>query len=204
MMAAFTLTDDKTIVTQANMRLSNTMRLHLAGVGGDKKAIQLHFTNPQIATGQINDRPFDGPKGIWTIDISALALGNAEIHAKHNGKVVAKLRITVAKKLTLPLAATQEGLLVRLFLAEGLSPGYKAYNAAEAKKGMQWMYLVLKNRPENNPRQFLAPGAKTLADIVRARGQVEGFGNYPAINAHQQTRINDVVKFANDDSDLRQ
>ncbi|WP_089726738.1 hypothetical protein [Candidatus Thiosymbion oneisti] len=202
-MATFTLVDDRTIVTQDNMRLGGKMRLHLAGVGGNRKAIQLHSTNPRIAGGRIIAL-FNGPKGIWTVEIDAFATGKAEIHAKHNGKVVAKLQVTVAKKLTLPAATTQEGMLVRLFLAESPPPAKSSYNATDAKKGMQWMRLVLENRLKNNPGQFLAPGAKTITDIVRARGQVEGFENYPTLKAGLQARINDIVKIANDDSDRRQ
>jgi len=37
-MATFTLTDDKTIVPGDHMRLGDKMRLHLAGIGGDRKA----------------------------------------------------------------------------------------------------------------------------------------------------------------------
>ena len=43
---------------------------------------------------------------------------------------------------------------------------------------MKLMDAVLWNRREN-PGPFLARGAKSLADIVKARGQFAGFESYP-------------------------
>jgi len=45
--------------------------------------------------------------------INALAIGKTELLAKHKGKIVAKLWITVSEKLTLPLPLKPEGVLVR-------------------------------------------------------------------------------------------
>jgi len=69
---------------------------------------------------------------------------------------------------------------------------------------MQWMRLVLKNHLRNSPGQFLAPNAKTIMDIVKSRGQVKGFENYPTLEAAQQARINATVKISNYERDLRQ
>jgi hypothetical protein len=73
---------------------------------------------------------------------------------------------------------------------------------------MQWMRLVLRNRLDNNPQQFMAKGAKTLKDIVTAQDggkvQFQGFAKYPAVDAKLTARIAAAVKVANDDSDRRQ
>ena len=70
------------------------------------------------------------------------------------------------------------------------------------------MRLVLKNRLENNPQQFMAKGARTLKDIVTAKDggkvQFEGFSQYPTINAKIAARVTEAFKIANDDSDKRQ
>jgi len=202
-MARFTLVDDKTEISAAKMHVDGKKRLHLAGVGGDRKVLQILATKPMVVTASIVAL-FNGPKGIWTVDLKAKTIGSSEIQAKLSNKPVAKLAVTVEEKIQLPAATTEEGLLVRLFLAESRTPSESGYNASEAKTGMQWMRLVVENRLKNNPKQFGAPGAKKILDIVKAKGQFHGFENYPNLSAAQQSRINDIVNIANKDNDTRQ
>lgn len=202
-MARFTLVDDKTELSTAKMHVNGKKRLHLAGVGGDRKALQIQSTKSTVVTATIVAL-FNGPKGIWTVDLKAKTKGSTDIQAKLNGKAVANLAVTVEEKIQLPAATTEKGLLVRLFLAESRSPSQSSYTASVAKTGMQWMRLVLENRLKNNPKQFAAPGAKKILDIVKAKGQFHGFENYPTLNAAQQSRINDIVTIANNDNDTRQ
>lgn len=202
-MAKFTLVDDKTEITAAKMHVDGKKRLHLAGVGSDRKTLQVLSTKPNVITADIVAL-FSGPKGIWTVDLKSKAKGSAEIQAKLNDKIVAKLSVNVEDKIQLPAATTEEGLLARLFLAESRTPSETGYNAAEAKTAIQWMRVVLENRLKNNPKQFSAPGAKTILDIVKAKGQFHGFENYPTLSAAQQARINDIVTIANNDNDTRQ
>jgi len=204
--AKFTQVDNKTDVSQASMFLDgerDSKQLRLHEVGGDKKNLQLDSSNAKVATAALQAL-FDGPKGIWTVKIIAKAVGNADIEAKLKGVAVAKLAVTVVDKLELPGATSEEGMLVRLFLAENLSPGQPGYNASDSKKSMQWMRVVLVNRLNNEPGQFNAPGAKTISDIVKAKNQIEGFEKYPTLGANQSARINEIVKIANNDNDARQ
>ena len=69
---------------------------------------------------------------------------------------------------------------------------------------MQWMRLVLVNRLQHNPAQFAAKGATSITDIVRAKGQIQAFGDYPDIGVDQRARIENVIAVANDDNDPRQ
>jgi hypothetical protein len=205
-MAKFTLVDDKTEVATATMRLDkahDSKRLHLHDVGSDKKLLQIDSTNGKIATATLVAL-YNGPKGIWTIDILAKDKGNAEIQAKLKGAVVAKVGVTVIDKLELPAASSEEGMLIRLLLAENRTPSEHGYNAAKVKTSMQWMRIVLVNRLKNKPEQFGAPNAKTIEDIVKAKGQFEGFEQYPKLTASKSARINQIVKIANDDNDARQ
>lgn len=203
-MAGFTLTDDRTEVSKATMHTGGTKRLHLAGVGGDRNVLSVDSTNGTVAT-QTLLALFSGPKGIWTVDLQARSKGSAEIQAKLKGAVVATIAVTVVEKLVLPGEATEEGMLARLLLAEAHSPGQSGYDVSESKTAMQWMRLVLANRLNNSPERFYAKGAKSLADIVKAKPeQFKGFQDYPKIGADQSKVIDDIVKIANSDSDTRQ
>jgi hypothetical protein len=202
-MAKFTLVDDKTDITIAKMHVEGKKRLHLAGVGDDRKSLQVLSTKPNVVTATIIAL-FSGPKGIWTVDLKAKTKGSSEIQAKLAKKIVAKLTINVEEKILLPAATTEEGLLVRLFLSESRTPSESGYSATDAKTGMQWMRVVLENRLKNKPKQFNAPGAKKILDIVKAEGQFHGFEKYPTLSAAQESRINEIVSIANNDSDTRQ
>ena len=202
-MANFTLTDDRTEVSSATMHVGGTKRLHLAGVGADQKVLSIDSTKGSVAA-QTLLAMFNGPKGIWTVDLQARSTGSAEILAKLKGVVVAKVAVTVVEKLVLPTDSTEAGMLARLLLAEARSPGQAGYDASASKTVMQWMRVVLANRLKNNPERFNAKGAKSLADIVKAPKQFEGFQDYPKLGTDQSGRIADIVTIANSDSDIRQ
>src|SRR5262249_33530897 len=144
---------------------------------------------------------YDDRQGIWVVDLVAKAKGKGEIQAKLKGAIVAKVAVEVTDRLDLPGAASQEGLLARLLLLESISPEMSGYDVAKSKQGMQWMRLVLANRLAK-PEPFLAKGAKTIEDIVKAKNQFEGFGNYPTLTSKLDARLADVIKISNDDNDL--
>jgi len=202
-MASFTLTDDTTEVSQATLHAGGTKRLHLAGVGGDRKVLSVDSTNTSVIA-QTLLALFNGPKGIWTVDLQARSTGSAEVQAKLKGAIATKVAITVVEKLVLPAESAEEGMLARLLLAEAHSPGQSGSDAAESKTAMQWMRVVLANRLNNGPERFNAKGAKTLLDIVKAPKQFEGFHDYPKLGKGQSTRIEEIVRIANSDSDPRQ
>jgi hypothetical protein len=91
--------------------------------------------------------------------------------------------------------------MARVLIAERLNPNYgRRYNEANVQKGMQMMKAVYENRL-TDPGRFNAPGAQTLADVIFAPGQTDGFtrdvnGNIQ-IRADVQARINDVLARAN-------
>lgn len=203
-MASFTLLDDRTTVTEVTLRTGGRKRLHLAGVGADKSALQVLALHAALVTPSVVGL-FDGPKGIWTVELLAKqSKGKSEIQAKVKGTLAAKLGVTVVDRVDLPSADTTEGLLVRLLLAESRNPDQSGYDAANSKTSMQWMRLVLVNRLNNNPAQFNAPGATEIKNIVTAKGQFEGFEEYPKLSSKVTGRLGDIVRIANDDSDGRQ
>lgn len=103
--------------------------------------------------------------------------------------------------VTLPDLGTDEGLLARLFIAESVNPGFKDYDADQAKRGMRAMKAAVDNRLKNQPEQFGAPKATTYADVVGAAGQFHGFSKTAAgkieVAADVQKRIDAVLKQAN-------
>jgi hypothetical protein len=104
--------------------------------------------------------------------------------------------------VTLPPKNDFAGCEVRLLLAECRSPAFKSYVSADAKTCMQWMDKVLWNR-YGSPAQFGAKGAKSLADVVRARGQFAGFEGYPDYDKSVANRIQAIINIANSPKDKR-
>jgi hypothetical protein len=201
--------------TQDNTGIKKVDIIDLYSGGGDKRLylanakvnkysdIALSSSNASIVIAKISKNPFNGPKGIWTIDLTPKAKGKAEIKAQVKAST-ATLKISIVEGLTLPPASGNEGLLVRLFLAESRSPDEASYNIEDSKKGMEWMELVLHNRLKNNPSQFGASKAKSITDIVKAKGQFKGFENYPNTDPSLLSRINNIFTLANSNNDLRQ
>jgi hypothetical protein len=66
---------------------------------------------------------------------------------------------------------------------------------------MQYMDLVLWNRVEN-PRPFLAKDGTLLA-VIKARGQFQGFENYPHYSRLIVHNIQQAVNIANNPKDKR-
>lgn len=104
--------------------------------------------------------------------------------------------------ITLPETNSDDGVEVRVLLAECRGPAYPDYNFEAAAECMRLMDTVLWNRMET-PRPFLAPNAHSLADIVSARGQFAGLGNYPALPPDIRQRIEDILAIANNPKDVR-
>lgn len=105
--------------------------------------------------------------------------------------------------VTLPEKATEEGAVARLLLAEARDPSSAYYAADDTLKSMQWMKLILQNRLQHDPAQFMARHAKSLIDIIKAPGQFAGFQHYPAYSSDLQHRLQSFVDIANSTSDHR-
>lgn len=111
-----------------------------------------------------------------------------------------RVDVSVAAVLDLPAVTIQAGLLARMLVVEGITPGLPQFvSQAEARQAMQWMRFVFANRLAFGVQHFgvSKPGA-TLTDLITAPDQVHGFQSYPTIAAGQQTLIDRVVKYAND------
>lgn len=127
----------------------------------------------------------------------------AVVTATHGG-TSATLNVGVDPPIALADANTVPGAVARLLMAEARGPSHVGYVATDSLRSMRWMRRVLENRLANNPRQFLAPGATSLIDIIRAPNQFAGFSNYPNYDTVIRARLQAMLNIANNDSDPRQ
>jgi hypothetical protein len=105
--------------------------------------------------------------------------------------------------LALPRRSSPEGAVARLLLSEARGPFHPRYRAADSRTGMEWMKIVLVDRFKR-PRRFDARGARSLIDIIRAKGQFAGFSGYPHYDRAVVERLQQMLDIAADDHDPRQ
>jgi hypothetical protein len=105
--------------------------------------------------------------------------------------------------IMLPPPSTDAGAETLLFILETMDPSNVFYSLASAKQSMEWMQLVLVNRLQNNPRQFMAPGAKSVIGIIKAHGQFAGFSAYPILSTPLADRLAALLAVANNPKDPR-
>lgn len=103
--------------------------------------------------------------------------------------------------IKLPPETIDQGLEVRLLLAEVRGPQQVGYNLADATKAMQWMHVILRNRIAD-PKPF---GARTgtLTSVATAHNQFAGFENYPRISQAILTNLTTLLRIANSANDRR-
>ena len=101
------------------------------------------------------------------------------------------------KKFVLPPKDNGNGAKIRVLIAECAGPSEKGYTLEEAAECMQLIDKVIWNRLRN-PALYKAKGAKTVADIIKAPGQIEGFEEYPEYKAAKIKNIQDKLNIAND------
>lgn len=104
--------------------------------------------------------------------------------------------------IAIPERNTDEGLETRVFMAECRDPEAQGYDVDDAKTCMQWMDLVLWNRINNKPKQFMAKHA-TLIGVLTAPGQFQDFQHYPNYSAVLVHRLQKMIDIANTPKDKR-
>jgi hypothetical protein len=149
-------------------------RLKLVPGRGEKISVPITVTPRSLAQIQaINVRT--GPN-FSTFRLMATAPGTAKLYAGTDINKVAAGPVTVIieQRISLPAASTDVGLLARLFLAETPSPEMPGYNNADAETAMTWMRAVVGNRLAKPSHLYGSAGAKTVADVVRAKASSKG------------------------------
>ena len=109
----------------------------------------------------------------------------------------------MADKNQLAPRPTVVGAETRLLMAECKRPSLPSYTLPGAKRCMQLMDLILRNRLANNPGQFMAPEAKDIIDIMKAPGQFKGFEHYPHYSGEIAQMLQSMIDIANNPHDSR-
>jgi hypothetical protein len=112
------------------------------------------------------------------------------------------LRAEPTKSISLQDHWSNEGVEVRVLLAECAGPSHASYTLEAAGLAMQLMDTVLRNR-RSDPDSFEAGGTTNLVGIVRAKGQFRGFEAYPQYSPNIKNYIHQVLHVANNPDDRR-
>lgn len=205
-MAKFTSTTDHTLaLTEIRIPKLGSKRVHLVGVKA-RVASDISLVTSTKLSASIKSAPFDGPKGIWVVDLTGSTNGKTSLKAKYKDASVASVTVEVFEKIlrVLPLDDSIEGMFTRLFLAESINPGNaRIYNATESRKPMLWMRKVIENRlSHKTPKIFsvknkLGDPKFTVYDIVKAKNQFHGFENYPKVSSSIKINLDGFVAIAN-------
>lgn len=82
-----------------------------------------------------------------------------------------------------------------MFLSETITPENPTFNFDDAVKVMQYMRQVIYNRMAfSHPHYFnIARGNLTVFGTIGAKGQIDGFGDYPNISLKAADRISKFI-----------
>lgn len=206
-MASFTRVNQHSQpLTKLDLPVGDSQRLHLVGVKARVANDITLTTSANGATASLKSSPFDGPRGIWVVELTGVSAGTIKLEAKHDNNVVASLEIKVFQKtlIALPDINTNEGMLTRLFLAESVNPGDSVnYKEADSKKSMLWMRKVVENRLAHatpnifGARKQPSNSGFVLKDIVIAKNQFHGFEKYPTLDPSININLNGFTTIAN-------
>src|SRR5262249_19993646 len=130
-----------------------------------------------------------------TFDLAAVAVGTTTLSASSVTPAIAiAIVIDVENKFILPADSTDEGVTMRVFLAEAQPPSSTSGPAffTDALESLQLMRVVLENRLAAPAGIFSSTKAKSLADVVKASKptiQFRDFDKYPKLGAGARTNI---------------
>ncbi|GAP76036.1 hypothetical protein W04_2579 [Pseudoalteromonas sp. SW0106-04] len=201
-------------ITSVSIPENGSRRLHLVGLKARLSGeIKLESNNTNLKA-IVKSAPFDGPKGIWVIDIKcSQATQAAKLKVWYRGieQAVLTVNIVQQKVYVLPPENNDKGLLVRLFLVESLNPSKgNLYNSSDVFKSMLWMGCTIRNRKEHkNPSIFgikLRAGESnySYSDVVKAKNQFHGFEKYPSLYIDIKTNLATIYSIANNYSHPKQ
>jgi hypothetical protein len=178
--------------------------IHLKAIPGIKEQLPTISAAPESVAkvSHIDERT---KANFTTFHLDAVAIGKASLQGTDSKKatIAGPIQVVVEAKVALPAAATNDGLFVRLFLAEAASPEDPLYSLKDAKTAMTWMRVVVQNRLAKPSAVWSSAGAKSFTDVIKAKGQFEGFSTYPTIAHKVQNVIDRAVSIANDGDDPR-
>ena len=87
---------------------------------------------------------------------------------------------------------TTLGLVQRVLAAEVRTPGTTGFDLNDSESGLSGVGAVIVNRVQN-PKKF----ANTIEDVIKQKGQFQGFANYPTLPSYIEQIVSDLESFAN-------
>src|ERR1700761_698297 len=201
-MAEFQHMDGSIVTSPLTAVVGNA--LHLKIIPGSREPVPTVTAIP-VTVARVTHVDVRRTANFTVFQLEAISAGKAVLQGNSAPGAVftSCVDIVVVNRVSLPDAATDAGLLVRLFLAENPTPDVMNYTSADAKTAMCWMRVVLENRLKSPSSRWASAGAKTLADVVKAKDQFEGFSHYPNLPPKIKKLIDDVVHIANNGDDPR-
>ncbi|WP_454723653.1 MULTISPECIES: hypothetical protein [Cupriavidus] len=202
-MARFLRMDGSSLPARMTLIGGNTLWFKVSGLGPDRKHLRIASSSPVARVSVVSARDGNLEQKL-RLDIgevrtatramlTAHAQGGAPDHATQG------VEIRLEPALALPPAGDETGMLTRLLLVEAKGPGQPGFvSQSRTLLSMQWMRHVLLNRLKFGPRFFGAGNAGTLAALIVAPNQVEGFEAYPTLTGFPATNLEAIVRIAND------
>jgi hypothetical protein len=191
------------VMPPVNLIQGGTMPLKL--IPGPGERLPLTVTTVASGTAQIEALNNRTVPNFTTFTLRGGIPGQTMLNVRSaNGTVTPPIAIRVIAAIALPIASTNAGVLTRLFLAETLAPGQPGVNATTSTDAMTLMRVVLENRLATPSGRWSSANARSMADVVRAPNQFEGFSSYPSLSPDVNKLIADMLRIANDASDARQ
>ena len=197
--------NNKPLPNQLTLVAGSPFSFKVSGLGPDKRHVVLMSSSPmvKIVVLNANDRNVEQTlrmEPAATVPAPTQATISAYLASKPTQKdgTTGIVALTIEPKIDLPAAATEAGIVTRMFLAEAVTPGSPNFVATESKEAMQWMRHVMLNRIKFGAQYFGASKeATTLTAMIKSANQIEGFQNYPNIGRGQTAVIDGVVRMAN-------
>ena len=180
----------------------------ISGFGSDKKHVIIKCNSRMVTVTVLNAKPNSIEQ---TLKLEVTGIIGAGFKAQINAwlgsdpskrDTSATVSITIEPRIKLPAEDTEEGVVSRMLLVENITPGQPAFiSSQQTQASMQCMVWVLRNRMTLGSHNFgTSQDVSSLMGLIKAKNQIAGFENYPAIAASQNSLLNDILKFANDAS----
>jgi hypothetical protein len=207
--------DGTPLPPQITLFAGNSLNIKVSGLAPNKRHLILQSSDSalKVVPVKVHDRNIEQS---LRLEVRADSIVNRKlVHVEAyvgdaQGRALLKdidtprLAVEILPRLELPAAETEAGIMARMLIAENAGPTSPLFvDQNEALESMQWMRHVLLNRLKLGSRHFSVGQAKTLAEIIKARNQVNGFEDYPRIAEQQKRIVDDALEIANNAADAR-
>jgi len=188
----------------------NTFPFKVSGLGSDKKHVVVKASPSSVKVVVVSANPHNREQTL-RLDthpiVRATERGALSIYlaSQPDQKVAPDIVLTIEPALELAPMGSEEHIVASMLIVENITPGQHSFASIdEALASMQWMRWVLLNRLRFGSTHFGSDkSATTLTDLIKAPKQIKGFGHYPSIETGQKMVLDDVLKIANDSTNIK-